>query len=79
MKLSDVLDTRPFNALTIALGLLIAVSFILAPSLPKGTWHDRAVSFREIDLSLLFTGGYYPEDLLNHVDYFAWQSITVQW
>jgi|GEM_PF-4321905 len=82
MKLSDLLDTKPFNALTIALALLIAISIILTPYAVRGIGKDVAVKVNDISWSSLSVSfealnGYYPEDLLKNVDYFAWQITPI--
>ena len=79
MKLSDLLDTKPFNALTITLALLVAISIILTPYAVRGTWKDVAVKVSDISLTVSFEAlnGYYPEDLLKNVDYFAWQITPI--
>jgi hypothetical protein len=80
MKLPDLLDTKPFNALSIVLLLLVATSIILTPYAVRGSWRDVAVKVSDISLSVSFDalGRHYDEDALNLADYVAWQSVAIQ-
>lgn len=80
MKLSDLLDTRPFNALTCALGVFLLTSIMYAPGALEGNWHSIFSKLNEavIDSSLESLRWDNSLETITLIDYSAMQTAPVQ-
>jgi hypothetical protein len=80
MKLSDLLDTRPFNVLTVALAVFLLTSSVFVPFSSSIKWHAIASKFNDITSNIPWEAisGEYSLEAFKVIDYSAMQTVPLQ-
>ncbi len=81
MKLSDLLDTKPFNALTVALAVFLLTSIVSVPESLGGKWHGIVSQLHDAatGVSLETLNWEHSLEILKLIDYSAMQTVPLQY
>jgi hypothetical protein len=79
MKLSDLLDTRPFNVLTVALTLFLLTSSVFVPFASGGKWRIIESKLNDITSSIPWEAISSENSIeaLQVIDYSAMQTVPI--